>query len=282
MRAAWRAGLLLAAVYALPAPLRDGVWDDGQAEISTYRGTIVAEGHERALTVRMIAVKEEFDLRQRVKAETGSAADSALTTTAIKLNVIRDFTTGAYSFHQMSSVFYDRATLRPLKLAMSSADGCGITYVEVLPEGKGFRHRSHSYFQDEADRELSIEARPDTLPVLLWDGLPLWLRTLDLETPQHFEIRLLPSQVSPRVQAAAFVPAGLQVFGADTRGLRVRVSYRNAAGRLSGDTFWFRKDPPHVLERLERGDGTVLELVDTQRLAYWTKTAPEDTALVTR
>ncbi len=266
-------------VRAVPAPFADPVWDDGQAEFSTYRGTIDQDGHERPLSARMIAVKEEFDLAQGVKSDPGAAAGR--TTTAIKLNVIREFASGTVSYHQMASVFFERASLAPLKLTMASSDGCGISYVEVIPGADQWRHSSRSYWQGEAARELAIDAPGSGPPIILWDGLPLWLRSLDLRTPQRFEIRLLPGQMSARVQATRFIPAGIQVFGREeSKGLRVRLSYRNAQGRRSGDTLWFRAEPPHVLRRIERGDGLVLDLVRTQRLAYWTKTAPGDEALV--
>lgn len=260
--------------------LSDPLWDDGKAEVSTYRGTIVHYGKSRPLRVRLIAVKEDMDLAQRVKSDAGPVPGR--TATVIKLNAIRDFPAGTYDYHQMSSSFLDRATGELLKLAMSSTEGCGITFVEVLPGVAGWRHVSHSYFDGEADRDLVLvpDARRRAVAA---DALPLWLRRLDLTHGQLATVDLLPGQLAGRVRDTTFVRATIDVAGTpDAHGLPVSVSFRDGPGQGSRtDRYWFDPAWPHPLVRFEGGrDATVFERVKTLRLAYWEKTDPGDERLL--
>jgi hypothetical protein len=265
--------------FAVRDLLADRLWDDGQAEFSVYEGTITRYGASRALAARIIVVKEDMDLAQRVKSDAGPVAGK--TRTVIKQNYLHDFTTGSYDYHQMTSTFLDRGTGRLEKLAMSSTEGCGITFVELLPQARGWRHVSHSYWDGEADRDRMLVPGAGRT-IVAADALPLWLRRLDLSRAQSFEVDLLPSQLAGRVRAAAFVPATIEAVGRpDRHGLPVRVRFTGAGGKVRTDRYWFDRSWPHTLVRFEGGDDpTVLERVKTMRLAYWQKNAPGDERLL--
>ena len=273
------------AVFASPRFQDNALWDDGQAEFSVYRGHFAKYGIPRAFEARFIVVKEDMNRALRVKSDPGPV--SGKTATVLKVNYIQDIPTGVYTYHQMTSAFVDRATLATVKLAMSSTEGCGITFVEVLPGRDGLRQVSHSYWDGQADRDLRIAAPRGAL---LWDALPLWLRALDLGKRQTFRAPMLPSQLSGKVEASTLVPATIEVAGTagpvqpaaggSRQAYPVRVSYKDPAGKERTDTFWFDAAPPHVLVRLERGDGLTLALARTLRMAYWEKTRPGDEALL--
>jgi hypothetical protein len=263
--------------WATPAFAADKLWDDGKAEFSVYRGTIERYGVTRPVTAKIIAVKEDMNDAQHVKSDRGPVAGR--TTTVLKLNYLHDFETGMYAYHQMTSTFLDRSTMQLRKLAMSSTEGCGVTYVEILPMASGWRHVSHSYFDGEGDRDVVIAPLAGR-PAVAWDGLALWLRALDLTIPQRFEIALLPSQLASRARNAAFVRATVVITPATAAGVTARVSYTDRDGKPRVDTFVFAAAAPHVLTHLERGDGLTLDLVKTQRIAYWEKTRPGDEKLL--
>ena len=261
--------------------LADRLWDDGQAEFSIYKGTIERYGKSRALAAKIIVVKEDMDVAQRVKSETGPVANR--TRAVLKLNYLRDFNTGTYDYHQMSSTFLNRRTGMLEKLAMSSTEGCGITYVQVLPHSKAWRHVSHSYWDGEADHARTLAPRAGRT-VVAADALPLWLRRLDLTKAQWFEVDLLPSQVSGRANETKFLPAGIEVVGrAERHGLPVNVLLGGRPDQRRTDRYWFDPAWPHALTRFEGGaDPTVLTRVKTMRLAYWLKTSPGDERLIGR
>lgn len=272
------------------------MWDDGRAEFSDYRGTIQRYGTLRPLSARIIVVKEDMDAAQRVKSEAGPVAGK--TFTVIKQNYSHDFRTGTYDYHQMCSTFLERATGALQKLVMSSTEGCGITFVELLPKtlplgARSFRpdrfppsnawtRTSHSYWDGEADREESI-AQTSGIVMLASDALPLWLRGLELKKAQSFVIDLIPSQIGNRVRPLRLIRSRIEVVGrSDRYGLPVRVMgiHAGASGKVF-DQYWFDAAWPHPLVRFEGGaDATVLERIKTKRLAYWQKTAPGDERLL--
>ena len=253
--------------------LRDTVWDDGQAEFSVYDGVTRLAGLERRFTAKMIVVKEDFVRDLLVKSDEGPIAGK--TFEVIKLNYVRDVPTGMYDYHQMVSVYFDRRDFHPVKCAASSMESCGLTYVIAKPERRRLRHTSHSYWDGEADRVLDLNWPPGTA---FYDALPLWLRGFDLQTPARRQWRFLPSQLKNRVGTPEVEFATLDFAGPDASQdgrLLVRMTHRAGEDRL-----WFESVAPHVLWRWEKASGTVLALRNTQRIAYWERTAPEDAALL--
>jgi hypothetical protein len=254
-------------------PLRDAVWDDGQAEFSVYDGVTRLEGQERGFTAKIIAVKEDFVRQSLVKSDEGPIPGK--TFEVIKFNYVRDVPTGMYDYHQMVSVFFDRRDFHPVKYAASSMESCGLTYVIAKPERRRLRHTSHSYWDGEADRVLDLNWPPGTA---FYDALPLWLRGFDLETPARRQWRFLPSQLQNRVGTPEVEFATLDFEGPDaSRDGRLLVRMTHGAGV---ERLWFEREAPHVLWRWEKANGTVLALRKTQRIAYWQHTAPEDAALL--
>jgi hypothetical protein len=180
----------------------------------------------------------------------------------------------------VATTFLDRETGALAKLAMSSTEACGIAYVQISPREGAWRHLSHSYFEGEGDRDLTLPLRADRTAVAA-DGLALWLRRLDLTRRQTIAVDLLPSQLSSRVRATALVPATIAVVGvADTLGWPVLVTSVDAGGAPVVDRWWFDRAPPHGLVRFEGADSRTLERTKVLRLAYWEATKPGDERLL--
>ena len=258
----------------------DPIWDDGKAEFSSYTGTTERYGKARPTQARIIVVKEDLVRSTLVKSEAGPLPGRTLA--ALKLNFIADFPTGTYTYHQMASVFFERASLEVLKESMSHTEGCGITFVRVGPKGGRVTHEAHSYWDGEADRETPLVWPAGERPRLWWDALPVSLRPW-IERPGTFEeeVRLLPSQVSGSSPIERTRPVAAWVRVQDGGALVVpagrfatrRVDVRSAAGT---DRFWFDRRAPHVLLRMETAAGRKLELRRTQRLDYWNHRDPGD------
>jgi hypothetical protein len=295
------AALLLAAGCSPPAqrapaaPVAFGAdrrWDDGRAEFSTYRGWTPRYGQARPTTAHLIVVKEDQVRATLVKSDSGPVAGR--TREVLKLNVIADFPTGTYDYHQMASVFFDRATLEVLKESMSHTEGCGITTVRIAPRDGRWMHEAHSYWDGEADRVVPLAWPSGERPHLFWDALPVSLRAwADERTPREWKVWLLPSQLSSRSPIENTRPMDAVIrrmagAGADLAAGHVETVEFEIASRPGPhdrpvrDVFTFDARPPHVLLRLATNvpAGRTLELVKTQRLDYWNHTAPGDEKLV--
>jgi hypothetical protein len=252
--------------------LRSRLWDDGFAEVARYAGTERRYGELRAAELVLITVKEPFDPDLLVKAD---GARHARTLDAIKLNTILTVPTGVYTYHQMSSAFFDRAAGRLMKLATTSQEWCGITSKILTVRGGRAVLRAFSYFGDEADSIHPFEMDDDTVVA---DALPLYLRTLDLERPGSRELRLLPRQLSNRTTIPVPERATATVGTAETLDVpagafeAIPVEVRGS----ETDVYWFASSSPHALVRWDRADGGRYELASVLRTDYWDQHAVGD------
>ena len=263
---------------------RDPIWDDGKAEFSTYSGTTERYGQPRPTRARTIVVKEDLLRSTLVKSDAGPVPGRTLE--ALKLIFIADFPTGTYAYHQMASLFFERASLEVLKESMSHTEGCGVTFVRVGPKAGRLTHETHSYWEGEADRETQVAWPAGDRPRLWWDALPVALRPWT-EGRDRFEARvwLLPSQVSGRSPIESTRPVGATLRGQGSWPLEVpagRFETRRIAviTRAGADLFWFDRRPPHVLVMVQTAAGRKLKLEKTGRLDYWNHRDPGDEKLV--
>jgi len=229
-------------------------------------------------------VKEDLQYSTLVKSDAGPKPGGTLE--VLKMNLIADFPTGTYTYHQMASLFLARASLEVLKETMSHTEGCGITFVRVGPKHGRLTHEAHSYWDGEADREVPVVWPAESREHLWWDALPVSLRPWT-EGPDRFEERvwLLPGQVSGKSPVESTRPIAATLRGEGSSPLDVPAGHfatrRIAVISPSGtDVFWFDQRAPHVLVRLETASGRRLALQRTQRLDYWNHRDPGDEKLV--
>lgn len=243
------------------------VWDDGKAEVSLYGAEETRYGEKRRFEARMIVVKEDMREDLKVKSEAGPIPGK--TREVLKLNHLRRVPAGTYEDDEMLSVLLDRSSLRVLKLTMSHFESCGATFLQILPQPGSLLHVSHSYWDGEGDRTIKI---PFSEEDLLADALPLQLRALDFRHAARRDVRMLPSQISGRVQALTPIPATLAVSGPES--LEVPAgrfqAYRVEIARTGGkDRYYFDVDSPNRLLKMETSSGSVYRLRKALRLDYW-------------
>ncbi|MFK7989325.1 MAG: hypothetical protein AB8I08_25125 [Sandaracinaceae bacterium] len=245
---------------------QDPIWNDGNAEVAQYQVMERRYGTMREGHATLIAVTETFDALRLVKADLGTAHPLDV----IKLNHVLTTPTGVYTYRQMASVFLDRTTARPLKLATSSQEWCGITSKQMVLRGPAATLHTFSYFGNEGDRAhpVLVDAR-----TVLYDALPLWLRTLDLTRPGARRVQLVPQQMSSHAPAPRVAQATITVGPSDDA-LRVPagafeavpVTVQHDGGT---DIFHFDAEPPHTLVRWDRADGGHYALEWVRRAPYW-------------
>ncbi len=276
-------GFLLAFLCLAAAPKREEfgshpLWDDGKAEVNVYDVEETRYGTLRRFEARMIVVKEDLRLDTHVKSDRGPIPGE--TQEVLKLNHIRLIPTGTYDYHQMLSVYLERDTLQPVKLSMAHFESCGITFVELLTGAGSLKQVSHSYWDGEADRDLSIPfGRGD----LLADALPLQLRGMDFSQTAPRAVKVLPSQIGGRVAKPALVPMTL-TFKAVQR-LQVPAGAFNAVevelqGPEGKPRWFFDSSFPYLLIKMETAAGGIYTLRKSLRLDYWNHHDPGDEKLL--
>lgn len=277
------AGCLLALLCLAAAPRSEEfgshpLWDDGQAEVSLYDVEEPRYGTARRFEARMIVVKEDLRLDTHVKSDRGPVPGE--TQEVLKLNHLRLIPTGSYDYHQMLSAYLERASLQPVKVSMAHFESCGITFVELLAGAGRLKQVSHSYWEGEADRELTIPFSSDDL---LADALPLRLRGMDFMRKDPLAVKVLPSQIGGRVARPALVPMTLRFKPAQ----RLEVpagAFEAVEAELQGPEgkarFFFEKAFPHRLIRMETAARGVYTLRKSLRLDYWNHHEPGDEKLL--
>ena len=257
----------------------DKLWSDGKAEFSLYSGRLVSPGGTNVpIEGKLIVVKEDFDRKLLVKSD--ADPNPRVNFTVLKQNLVVEVPSGTYVTHLMTSSFIDVNSWKLVKLTASSTEACGITLVMVKPGLKLWTHHSHSYFDEEGDRDLRLPAAASTQAL---DALPLWLRGKDLNHSADLAFDLLPDQAHGRVRNVAFVPALAHIAEAESVTVpagtflarRVEVRYADKVDVMEFETAF-----PFRLLRMESHTGMVLELRKSLRLDYWNKNHPGDEKLL--
>lgn len=129
-------------------------WFDGRAEISSYELTQSRYGEQRQGKAVLIFVTEDFLKEAQVKAN----QKSKTTIPVLKSNRTKSYWTGIYPYSIMSSSFNSLRTKHPLiKGVASIQEWCGQSYLQLNATKEGFSYTSHSYFEGEADQQLTLE-----------------------------------------------------------------------------------------------------------------------------
>jgi hypothetical protein len=242
-----------------PSFVQDPVWDDGQAEVSTYRITRPFYGETWEGEATFVIVKEPWVGSDEVKADDASRATGQV----LKLHRLEEVVTRYYPYRFATTCFVERRGGLPLvKIASTSGELCGTTY-------QGWRastglHEWRSYFEAEGSGTRSV--RPGGGLVLWEDALPLQLRGLHLEEGVLGRATLVSSLVSNHAR-----PLGLRTVElvAAREGGAWRVELREPGGERVLGRLWFSLGSEGVLRRAELGAGTTYDLLETGRRAYW-------------
>jgi len=261
-------GLLLASSVYAKDKVRD-FWFNG-AEINRYELSQMRYGHAHPGHAEFIFVTEPFLVEQQVKQEFGTGQS----TDVLKLNALRTFNTGIYSYRTMTSTFrpIDLTTYpHALKTATSVQDWCGHAYQQINRQKDGWALQLRSYFQAEGDRD-------DTLPdVWLEDELWLLVR-LDPQKLPRGEVAIIPGAVFTR-----FAHQPVQAYAATAR-LKpgpATSTYILKYPKLQRELhLTFDTEFPHIIRNWEahEPDGVTRAILRHRLMnsSYWSEHQPDD------
>jgi hypothetical protein len=265
-----------------PAQARDfwAHWGDGQAEVNGYRLTQPRYGAERDGTAVYIFVTEDFSERLRVKAERGDHPKGDVKP-VLKLNALRNFSTGVYDYNVMTSTFLRVREGWPVsKVSFSSQEWCGHVWQQLIPRGGEVSSIAHSYFEgEEGSEDLELPEGgvfEDALPVMVRD----WKGSL-VAPGKSREVPFLPSLMQARVKhqplawTTATIRRAAEIESITVPAGRFEVSVFTvdiADGRQL--TFAVEAEAPYRLIRQTGADGEELVLLGSTRMPYWQLNQP--------
>jgi hypothetical protein len=166
------------------------LWSDGKAELTTYHLKQARYGQIHNGYAVTIFVTEDFSKQKEVKLDDWKiAGDDRLP--VLKLNLIKKFNTGIYSYSLMESVFspmdlnqYPHA----VKVTASLQDWCGMLFSQLNQRLGKNTIQVNSYFESEGDQHASYDTC--LLEDELWNLVRMGPR--QLPTGNH---KVLPGQL---------------------------------------------------------------------------------------
>ncbi|MFQ5424667.1 MAG: hypothetical protein ACE5F9_11895 [Phycisphaerae bacterium] len=241
--------------------------------MSYYDAVDTLYGTPRHYTRVLLFNREWLDPKTRVKAD---RPDRATDVPVFKLNIVEEIPTQNYNYRYMITIFLDRRTLVPKKLAASSQEWCGTTYKQVqwLPDET--RGLSFSYFQGEADRSWTLPAKPVPYPV---EALFVIARAA-AAAGHDMEFDLLPPMRSTHGPRHTPEPATATLtVGRETADARVpfgTIPSRSVTVRCGDRKHVFRVEstPPYRLLSYRSDAGLRMALRYVERRAYWDRSKP--------
>nr|WP_299485064.1 septum formation inhibitor Maf [uncultured Allomuricauda sp.] len=128
-------------------------WYSGNAEITSYKLEQARYGEIRDGHSVLIYVTEPFLPEKQVKADRSNPENVSV----LKLNSTKKYLTGIYPYSVMGSTFYPvYDNQHAIKSSLSVQEWCGHVYSQINNREK-FEFTSHSYFESEADQNISLE-----------------------------------------------------------------------------------------------------------------------------
>lgn len=169
-------------------------WYAGNAEITSYKLEQARYGEIREGKSVLIYVTEPFLPEVQVKADRSNPSNVPV----LKLNATKKYLTGIYPYSVMSSTFYPvHDNQHAIKTTFSMQEWCGHVYAQ-LNNRESFEFMSHSYFEGEADKELSLKKA--LLENEIWnkirvnpEGLPLGELEI-IPSLEYFRTKHIPIQ----------------------------------------------------------------------------------------
>jgi len=252
-------------------PVRD-FWFSG-AEINRYELSQMRYGEAHPGHAEFIFVTEPFLTEAQVKNETGGSPS----TDVLKLNALRTFNTGIYSYRTMTSTFQPIdlvAFPHALKTNTTVQDWCGQAFQQLNKTASGWRGELRSYFQKEGDRDFELG------DVYLEDELWIQLR-LDPSMLPIGEIDLVPGTVYTRFAhkpiEAKKASAMLEVHGKQSV---YTIKYASLPRTLK---IFFDSEFPHIIRRWDEVEPAgSTRAVLTHRIMnsnYWSENSAADAPL---
>lgn len=145
-------------------------WYGGEAEITSYTLEQARYGEMRKGTAVHIFVTEPFSKKYMTKAD----SESADNVNVLKLNAIKKFNTGVYSYSLMTSTFMPIENPRAsLKVSASSQEWCGHEYLDLKQEGIKFIVNNYSYYGGKSFVNKLIDNKNVVLEDDIWSLIRL-------------------------------------------------------------------------------------------------------------
>lgn len=252
-------------------------WYAGEAEITSYDLQQARYGELRNGNAVLIYVTEPFLPEIQVKADNSNPENISV----LKLNATKKFVTGIYPYSIMASTFYPvYDNQHAIKTNLSVQEWCGHVYSQLNNRDQ-FEYTSHSYFEGEADQELSMGK--SYLENEIWNKIRINPSNLPIG-----DVEMIPSLEFLRLKHQEMKAYSAKAELSTTNGiLTYSISYPELERNLM---ITFTSDFPYTIEswteEFKSGFGqnakkmtTTATKIKTYKTAYWGQNRNRDLIL---
>ncbi|WP_190808514.1 septum formation inhibitor Maf [Flagellimonas sp. S3867] len=252
-------------------------WYSGKAEITSYKLEQARYGQIRDGHSVLIYVTEPFLPEKQVKADRSNPEN----VNVLKLNSTKKYLTGIYPYSVMGSTFYPvYDNQHALKTSLSVQEWCGHVYSQINNR-EDFEFTSHSYFESEADQNVSLEK--DLLENEIWNKIRI--NPTDLPTGN---LKMIPSLEYARLRHAELKAYSATANLSTKSGMSsYTITYPDLERSL---TINFTSEFPFTIEswteEFKSGFGPKAKLLTTRatklksiKTAYWGQNGNDDVVL---
>ena len=254
-------------------------WYQGKAELSSYELQQARYGEVHPGHAVLIFVTEDFSANKQVKLDFPQQAESDVVK-ILKCNFTKKFLTGIYPYSMMFSAFSPiNLSKHPhaLKVATSSQEWCGHTYLQLNAQKSQYKIQANSYFESEGDQQFSLDK------VWLEDEIWNYIRISPEALPTG-NFQMIPATFYSRLNHIDLkeekATAEIRNYAEDSELLEYHISYPKLNRTLS---IQFQQSFPHIIEgwtetTLRRGT-TRATRKKTIQSAYWSQNGTNDREL---
>lgn len=252
----------------------NGYWNQGKAEITTYKLRQARYGELREGNAVTVFVTEPWNEEAQVKSDRQGDFQ------VMKMNMTKNFVTGIYPYSMMTSSFtpVDEKNGRIQKVSTTSQEWCGHSFHQLNRRAEGLFFQGFSYFESEGDSEENLGN------ILLEDELWSMIRLKGDQLPTG-EMNMLPSTMYLRL--SHLEPKALRAVASlsdNGRLMSYSVQYPEIQRSISIN---FKSTFPYTIESWEEvyRDGfgsnareltTTATLISREMMDYWNKNSNAD------
>lgn len=247
-------------------------WYQGKAELNSYDLSQSRYSENREGEAVLVFVTEDFLTQAQVKKESTNPQPS---TTVLKLNSLKKFTTGIYDYAIMTSSFNpvkQNKLSMPLKVTASMQEWCGHSWMQLNKRTSGYEIANYSYFEQPGDFKMVIQ------DLLIEDGLWNQIRLNPEDIPLG-EQTIFPSSEFFKLHRKPIraYKAKLTIKKSDSLNQTsiLKIDYPNLKRSLA---IFFQTDFPHSIEQWEevfikngQEERTTARLKQQILTDYWNK-----------
>jgi hypothetical protein len=253
----------------------DPLWDDGNAEVATYRATETIYGAPRDHVPTLITVKEDFNLAWQTKADWPH--DGKQIEPMLKANLVEEIPTPNYPYRSLTSIFARRGDpLAGHKISYTLHEWCGNTAKELRqyagPNGRRLVYQT--YWEGMGSGEAPLNARQAA--ALPEEQLFLAVRAMELREGATATFDLLPSlrgsKLRPLEPRRATLTVGKRVertaLGESLKAWPIAISFVDGGPPMA---FEVADNDARWLLRTDFGEGRSYALESLDRRQYWVR-----------